>query len=216
MENELGVFAKRFKQIIGRETQTSIAEKIHSHQPNISKLLRNKLDASLTVENLILISKQYNVSVDWLLGLSDEKKDIIKPDENMPYEFLLCIFANLYEHNAIQASVKKVHYGEFDQYDDYDLEDIKISDPVLQRMIAEIINNRGTDISIFLQWLDKYWEMFKGIKEPYWEEPDDIISDFAVEAFNGCLQSLGDYVRVICKVTGQASENNKKTGEPDK
>lgn len=208
MDNKL--IAERIAETFKNDTQATVAEKISCSQGQVSKLIRG--DSDPTVQTLIEISKQYNVSVDWLLGLSDEKKDIIKPDENMPYEFLLCIFTNLYEHNAIQASVKKIHFGEFDQYDDYDLEDIKISDPVLQRMIVEIINNRGTDISIFLQWLDKYWEMFKGIKEPYWEEPDDIIGNFAVASFNGCLQSLGDYARVICEATGQTSKDNKKNG----
>ena len=66
MEN---ITVKRIKEVMGEMTQTQFADSIHSSQSVISKTINGE-QPSINMQ--IEISKEYKVSVDWLLGLSPQ------------------------------------------------------------------------------------------------------------------------------------------------
>lgn len=51
-------------------SQSEVAKAIHTTQQHYSKIERGKAD--LSAEKLIYLANFYNVSVDYILGLSDE------------------------------------------------------------------------------------------------------------------------------------------------
>lgn len=65
------VISKRLKEAFGKDTQETVAAKLHMSQANVSKILSGR--QMPTAEMLESVSNIYEVSVDWLLGLSDDK-----------------------------------------------------------------------------------------------------------------------------------------------
>ena len=64
------VFLRRFKLIVGNETQQKIADKVGVQRATVGYWLSGKITPSTTV--IIKIANAYHVSVNWLCGLDDE------------------------------------------------------------------------------------------------------------------------------------------------
>ena len=71
MQLENGIIRRRLKETFGGESQEFTAGRLNVVQGTISKLLTGS--QTLTLEMAYNIALEYGVSVDWLLGLSDEK-----------------------------------------------------------------------------------------------------------------------------------------------
>lgn len=68
---ETQIIKKRLKEAFGEDVQKTVAAKLHMSQSTISKMLSGvQLPTAEVLEN---VSKSYGVSVDWLLGLSDDR-----------------------------------------------------------------------------------------------------------------------------------------------
>lgn len=76
MEMDSQNLKKRLKETFGSDTQKKIAEKLHTEQGNISKILNEK--HKLTLDRAFQIAEEYGVSIDWLVGRSEEKRIINK------------------------------------------------------------------------------------------------------------------------------------------
>ena len=63
---------ERMKELMGDMTQQQFEEKTGVPQSSISKILSNQRD--LTANNICLIAEAFDVSTDWLLGRTDERK----------------------------------------------------------------------------------------------------------------------------------------------
>ena len=61
--------SERLAKAFGNDTQDVIARKLCMTQGNVSKLVNGA--QMPTVDTLVEVSKAYNVSVDWLVGVSD-------------------------------------------------------------------------------------------------------------------------------------------------
>ena len=72
--NDLG-YTYRLQELRKREnlTQEELAEKIDVSAPLITSMERQV--KKLSLRNAMLIAKKFNVSLDWLYGLSDDTKD---------------------------------------------------------------------------------------------------------------------------------------------
>ena len=97
------VITKRIKELMGGMNQTEFADKIHSSQPAISRIMSGE-EPSLNV--LKDISKYCGVSVDWILGISN-KKNIIGYstfDEDKPttYSDVIATFIRMAQHESIE------------------------------------------------------------------------------------------------------------------
>ena len=62
---------QRIKELKGGDSQEVFAQRIHSTQSNVSKMLKGTPPSASTLRTL---AEEYQVSVDWLLGLSDKKE----------------------------------------------------------------------------------------------------------------------------------------------
>ena len=69
LDNE--VIRSRLRETFGSEQQESIAGRLNVTQGTVSKVLTG--NQTLTLEMAYHIAKEYDVSVDWLLGLTDKK-----------------------------------------------------------------------------------------------------------------------------------------------
>ena len=93
---------KRIKEIKGKMSQEKFAEKINSSQPVISKILNGEAPS---INVLISISKEFDVSVDWLLGLS-QKKSIshsskYNSDDPLTYSDIIGFLVTMIKNNSI-------------------------------------------------------------------------------------------------------------------
>ena len=71
MDETREIMKARLQETFRNDTQETVARKLITSQSNVSKWLNGQMT---TTDNLISISKAYKVSVDWLLGISDEKE----------------------------------------------------------------------------------------------------------------------------------------------
>ena len=69
-DNTADVTLERILELKGNDTQDAFGKKIKMSQANVSKMLKGTPPSAAT---LIEIAKAYHVSVDWLLGLSEQK-----------------------------------------------------------------------------------------------------------------------------------------------
>ena len=76
----------RLAETFENDTQEVVARKLMTTQGNVSKWLNGQIP---TTDNLLSISKAYKVSVDWLLGISDEKEIDGGVLEKLTYEHAL-------------------------------------------------------------------------------------------------------------------------------
>ena len=95
---------KRIKQLKGTDSQDAFAKKIKTTQSNVSKLLRGSPPSAATLKAL---AETYHVSVDWLLGLSDEMEIANKAHfhdltaDTLTYGDVMAVLEVLYEYLSI-------------------------------------------------------------------------------------------------------------------
>ena len=70
-ENKADVTLERIKELKGSDSQEVFAKKINTTQSKMSKMLTGTPPSAATLKAM---AEAYDVSVDWLLGLSDNKK----------------------------------------------------------------------------------------------------------------------------------------------
>ena len=72
MDDLKDIVAKRLSELFEKETQDITASRLQTTQGNVSKWLNGT--QLITTDNLYRISKVYNVSIDWILGISDVRE----------------------------------------------------------------------------------------------------------------------------------------------
>lgn len=105
--SESDITIKRILELKGNDSQEVFANKIHMSQANMSKMLNGMPPSAST---LIAIATEYDVSVDWLLGLSDRKSIVNIPSaENMTYADALAVLDKLLEEKSIEDNGRNNH-----------------------------------------------------------------------------------------------------------
>ncbi|MCI8790884.1 MAG: helix-turn-helix transcriptional regulator [Lachnospiraceae bacterium] len=97
------IFIKRFGEVMGAATQKQFAEKLHTTQTTISKILNGKSDPSLEI--LKTIVEEYGVSLDWLLGLCEEKYIHNVSVHKLTYPYVLSVFYELLQGGNISVKI---------------------------------------------------------------------------------------------------------------
>lgn len=131
------VIKERLKEIFGTDSQTEVGRKLDMTQGNVSKLLAGQQPA---IDTIYRIAEVYGVSVDWLLGLS-ENKNIPQKDVGISYS----------------ETVKVLHamwlYGVADiQKKDNRIIGFTIKDPMLKVLLSKHEVLFATDMEIFKEW----------------------------------------------------------------
>lgn len=98
-EQDKNIVIQRFKDVMGSSTQKQFADKLHTTQTTISKILNGLADPSLAI--LTEISKDYGISVDWLLGLSEEKYIQNISVHKLTYPYVISVFRELLQNGNI-------------------------------------------------------------------------------------------------------------------
>ena len=112
---ETNITLERIKELKGSDSQEAFAQKIHTTQSNISKLLKGAVPPSAAT--LMELAKAYGVSVDWLLGLSDEKETREKAQshnlttENITYADAMTMLEILYQKGSIEVGYDNHGYN---------------------------------------------------------------------------------------------------------
>ena len=87
---------ERLREAFGSDSQETIGKNLNMTQGNVSKLLSGAQQP--TVDTLLRIANVYDVSIDWLMGLSDRKK-VIKPETGTTYGLAVETIQDLLEIN---------------------------------------------------------------------------------------------------------------------
>lgn len=166
------LFRLRLKEAFGRDTQKTVAEKLHTTQGNVSKWLSSPQQPEL--DTLYNISETYKVSVDWLLGLSERKRKV-KGDGLTTYALCTEALCDLKTHNAIKVRERKVSSDNFV---------IEIIDPLLTALIEKGFKVVDADKEMFKTWTEDKLSLFDDaelIWSGTWRE--DSVHYYVCEAF---------------------------------
>ena len=139
------VITNRLKEAFGSDTQIEIGRKIFTSQGNVSKLLSGEQQP--TLETIYHVATAYDVSVDWLLGLTDEKRISVTNDCSSYEEVTKCLT------DVITLSAV-----------DYEGDEDKISfsfmDPLMVYLVRKSITLKKTDRELFETWKKSRLSLF--------------------------------------------------------
>ena len=134
----------RLKETFGTEPQESTAGRLNVVQGTISKLLTGS--QTLTLEMAYNVAKEYGVSVDWLLGLSDEKQNIEIAETN--YASATRVLSDLKNCGAISSppNTSDIFF--------------KIDDPMLLYLYRKGRKLLEADREFYKDWITNKLNMF--------------------------------------------------------
>ena len=153
-----GIIKKRLREAFGDDVQETVASKLNMSQSNVSKLLSG--NQTPTAEVLKNVSNAYGVSVDWLLGLSDEKR-LHKNADTPTYEDAVNLILDLEAYGVIRTSTDN---GSMLSYD--------MSDPILNWLLQKGRKLKSTDQSFYRTWRESRLSKFYGkevLSDTVWE-----------------------------------------------
>ncbi|MDE6016746.1 MAG: helix-turn-helix domain-containing protein [Acetatifactor sp.] len=151
---------ERIKELKGNDSQEVFAQKIHTTQSNISKMLKGMTPPSAAI--LTELAKTYHVSVDWLLGLSDEKET--KPRgqshkltaETVTYADAMAVLEILYQKGSIDVGYDNNGYNSKP-----DPSIILVKDKVLAYFLDNRSRYSGGSQNIYEIWVKQAMEVYE-------------------------------------------------------
>lgn len=129
---------ERLREAFGSDSQETIGKKLNMTQGNVSKLLSGTQQP--TLDTLYRIATVYDVSVDWIMGLSERKK-AIKPESGTTYGLAVETIQDLLHRGAEMVDKEKEGAVE-----------IKIKDPILVKLIRKSKALSKADWEMFKDW----------------------------------------------------------------
>ncbi len=142
MDNEKVIL--RLKEVFQGESQEKVAERLNITQSTVSKILRGS--QALSLEMASLIGDRYEVSVDWLLGLSDVKK-LQKNRHELTYEKATKLLFQLFSQGTFTGVPDKSFVYNF-------------NDPLLRMLVQKAITLFQTDEDLYKSWLEDKLSLF--------------------------------------------------------
>ena len=165
MTFDMEVTKERLREVFKNDSQKDVGKKLNMTQGNVSKLLTGKQQP--TIETIFLIAKVYDVSADWLLGLTEEKK-IAK--QNMSYGDVLKMFTSLGEKGALWPFPSNMITKDGGAQELPMVTNIGISDEILQSILYEWKKVAASPEDIYQMWIDKRVKEFSEIEYISWDE----------------------------------------------
>lgn len=150
-------FRERLKEAFGSDTQTTVGEKLHITQGNVSKYLVGSQLPPMDI--LVRIAEVYGVSVDWLLGLSDRKEPA---DGALTYATAAKTLINLGLYGAIKSTE-----------DSREIIQAELKDPLLTELVRKGKGLANADRGSYVWWLENRLTLFRNRKIIHgiiWEE----------------------------------------------
>lgn len=167
-DNTADVTLERILELKGNDTQDAFGKKINMSQANVSKMLKGTPPSAAT---LIEIAKTYHVSVDWLLGLSEQKEHTSNLDvSNLTYSDVMAVIDKLYENGTIQMGYDYNSYG-----NESDPGMLLVQDKILLFLLEGMDKLSGDNADIAGLWKDKTYKAFSNTPLLQWSEKVDTI-----------------------------------------
>lgn len=165
MAFNIEITKERLGELFKNESQEAVGKKLNMPQGNVSKLLAGKQQP--TVETIFQIAKEYNVSTDWLLGLTAKKK-IAK--QVMSYGNILKMFSILGEKGALWPFPSTMHTVDGIDKELPMVTNVGIGDEILQSILYEWKTMLPSQEDIYQMWLDKRLKEYSEIDYISWDE----------------------------------------------
>ena len=167
-DNTADVTLERILELKGNDTQDAFGKKIKMSQANVSKMLKGTPPSAAT---LIEIAKAYHVSVDWLLGLSEQKEHTSNLDvSNLTYSDVMAVIDKLNENRTIQMGYDYNSYG-----NESDPGMLLVQDKILLFLLEGMDKLSGDNADIAGLWKDKTYKAFSNTPLLQWSEKVDTI-----------------------------------------
>ena len=162
-DNTADVTLERILELKGNDTQDAFGKKIKMSQANVSKMLKGTPPSAAT---LIEIARAYHVSVDWLLGLSEQKEHTSNLDvSNLTYSDVMAVIDKLYENGTIQMGYDYNSYG-----NESDPGMLLVQDKILLFLLEGMDKLSGDNADIAGLWKDKTYKAFSDTPLLQWSE----------------------------------------------
>ena len=163
------VLPDRLKIIFDGETQETSARKLSTVQGTISKWLSG--EAIPPTETLLLIAEAYNVSIDWLMGLSDQRKIDGIAYEKITYEQAIRVIDHLLstgsidhpDMNSFEVEKEESEDSEEEPEPRYDPDYLKVNDRALSYMLRRRMKVVELEDDYYVLWKGKLG-VFEGIR----------------------------------------------------
>lgn len=160
MNNELVI--ARLKEVFQGESQERVAERLNITQSTVSKILRGS--QTLSLEMAYLVADRYEISVDWLLGLSDVKK-LQRNRLELTYEEATKQLFQLFNQGVFTEAQDKTPI-------------YKLNDPLLRMLVQKAITLFQTDEDLYKSWLEDKLSLFSDkpiLSSSAWNEEEMIV-----------------------------------------
>ena len=146
MSLDMSVLKCRLRDAFGGDSQETIGNKLSMTQGNVSKLLSGTQQP--TLETIYAIAESYNVSVDWLLGLTD-KKCVTKYSGQVTYK------------EAVEmAMAMKFSGGTIDCNTSFYQAVVQSDDALFYALLSKAVSLHDIDIDLYRRWTKEKLELF--------------------------------------------------------
>lgn len=169
IENLNSIVGQRLAEVLKNEKQEITASRLNVLQGTVSKWKTGKQIPN--PETLVMIADMYDVSLDWLLGLSDVKERNSLSSGRISYAQVISVLDRLFNLANIEvlnfhevAKEKKLSVGYISENDESlknDTDYIKINDRVLSYLLRRRKVIYDFDGSMAQDWVDRCLNIFK-------------------------------------------------------
>lgn len=157
------------KELMGDMTQQQFEEKTGVPQSSISKILSNQRD--LTANNICLIAEAFDVSTDWLLGRTDERKppEPVKKSEEPTYGDIFEVVTYLLKKNALTAWQEGLLGVDGRDHKLNSVQSLSINDEILRSMFYEWITMQAAPQDAYDDWNTKRVDAYSALPYLSWD-----------------------------------------------
>lgn len=165
MKIDLDLIKERLKETFGDDTQVTIGKSINSSQANVSKMLSGAQEP--TIETIYSIAQEYDISVDWLLGLSDVKK---RTSSVQTYGDVLKAFVSLGESGIIWPFPNNMISVDGRNPELPEVTSFGVNDEILRSLLYEWKRMAQSPKDIYDMWMEKRIEEYSSIPYIPWND----------------------------------------------
>lgn len=216
INNLNSIVGQRLSEVLKNEKQEETARRLNVEQGTVSKWKTGKQIPN--PETLVDIANMYDVSLDWLVGLSDERGKNSWTSDKISYAQVISVFDRLFNLANIEvlnfhevAKEKKVQLGYISDNDDTDY--IKVNDRVLSYLLRRRKVIYDFDDEYAQDWINKVINIFREQKTlDYHGSTDEFIKTKPLSTFKeGDWSGLVEEANSMSE--GQKVEQIKAKGE---